>query len=100
MRCNALSQWSSCNDPVLTNFEQFLVENFCEFLWFVSLVPLGVGTTCLGTLDPLDYVHFMLNVVRHKNVYNSCPLKYEVVYRVKCFIQEGPKFIHLLGGDL
>ena len=40
-------------------------------LWFVSLVPLGVGTTCLGTLDPLDYGHFMLNVVRHKNVYNN-----------------------------
>ena len=56
-------------------------------LWFADLVPLGVGTTCLGTLDPLDYGHFMLNVVRHKNVYNSCPLKYEAVYRVKCFIR-------------
>ena len=22
-------------------------------LWFAGLVPLGVGTTCLGTLDPL-----------------------------------------------
>ena len=81
-------------------FEWFQVENFCELLWLVGLVPLGVGTTCLGTLDPLDYGHFMLNAVRHKNVYNSCPLKYEAVYRVKCFIQEGPKFIHLLGGDL
>jgi len=47
------------------------VENFCELLWFVSLVPLGVGTTCLGTLDPLDYGHFMLNAVRHKNFYNT-----------------------------
>ena len=63
------------------------MENFCELLWFVNLVPLGVGTTCLDTLDPLDYGHFMLNVVRHKNVYNSCPLKYEAVYRVKCFIR-------------
>ena len=52
-------------------FEQFLVENFCELLWFVSLVPLGVGTTCLGTLDPLDYWHFMLHAVRHKNFYNT-----------------------------
>ena len=40
-------------------------------LWFADLVPLGVGTTCLGTLDPLDYGHFMLNAVRHKNVYNT-----------------------------
>jgi len=47
------------------------VDNFCELPWFVSLVPLGVGTTCLGTLDPLDYGHFMLNAVRHKNVYNT-----------------------------
>lgn len=50
------------------------MENFCELLWLVSLVPLGVGTTCLGTLDPLDYGHFMLNAVRHKNVYNITPL--------------------------
>ena len=56
-------------------------------LWFADLVPLGVGTTCLGTLDPLDYGHFMLIAVRHKNVYNSFPLKYEAVYGVKCFIR-------------
>ena len=68
-------------------FECFQVENFCEFLWLVGLVPLGVGTTCLGTLDPLDYGHFMLRAVRHKNVYNSFPLKYGAVYRVKCFIR-------------
>ena len=67
-------------------FECFQVENFCELLWLVCLVPLGVGTTSLGTLDPSDYRHFMLHAVRHKNVYNSCPLKYEAVYRVKCFI--------------
>ena len=59
------------------------MENFWEKLSLVDLVPLGVGTTLLGTLDPLDYGHFMLRVVRNKNVYNSFPLKYEAVYRVK-----------------
>jgi hypothetical protein len=67
----------------LTVSEWFLVENFWEKLSLVDLVPLGAGTTLLGTLDPLDYGHFMLNVLRHKNVYNSFPLKYEAVYRVK-----------------
>ena len=68
-------------------FECFQVENYYAVLWFADLVPLGVGTTCLGTLDPLDYGHFMIIAVRHKNVYNSFPLKSEVVYRVKCFIR-------------
>ena len=68
-------------------FEWFLVENFWEKLSLVDLVPLGAGKTLLGTFDPLDYGHFMLNAVRHKNVYNSCPLKYEAVYRAKCFIR-------------
>ena len=47
------------------------MENFWEKLSLVDLVPLGAGTTLLGTLDPLDYGHFMLNAVRHKNVYNT-----------------------------
>ena len=58
------------------------MENFCELLWFVSLVPLGVGTTCLGTLDPLDYGNFMLNVVRHKNVYNIYGCCFRGIYIV------------------
>ena len=45
------------------------MENFWEKLSLVDLVALGVGTTLLGTLDPLDYGHFMLKAVRHKNVY-------------------------------
>ena len=77
------------------------MENFCELLWFVSLVPLGVGTTCLGTLDPLDYGHFMLNAVRHKNVYNSCPLKHEVVniflMSGEMLYHEDPRFLELEG---
>ncbi len=38
----------------------------------VDLVPLGAVTTSLGTLDPLDYGHFMLIDVRHKNVFMKC----------------------------
>jgi hypothetical protein len=56
-------------------------------LWFADLVLLGVRTTCLGTEDPCNYRHFMLRAARHKNVYNNFPLKYEAVYRVKCFIR-------------
>ena len=47
------------------------MENFWEKLSLVDLVPLGAVTTSLGTLDPLDYGHFMLIAVRHKNVYNT-----------------------------
>ena len=64
-----------------------MVENFWEKLSLVDLVPLGAVTKSLGTLDPLNYGHFMLIVVRHKNVYKSFPLKYEAIYRVKCFIR-------------
>ena len=66
-----------------------------EVLLIDDLVLLGVRTTCLGTLDPLDYGHFMLNVVRHKNVYNSCPLKYEAVNLLvsgEMLYYEDPKF--------
>ena len=48
-----------------------MVENFWEELSLVDLVPLGAVTTSLGTLDPLDYGHFMLKDVRQKNVYNK-----------------------------
>ena len=47
------------------------MENFWEKLSLVDLVPLGAVTTSLGTLDPLNYGHFMLIAVRHKNVYNT-----------------------------
>ena len=47
-----------------------MVENFWEKLSLVDLVPLGAVTTYLGTLDPLNYGHFMLIAVRHKKVYN------------------------------
>ena len=84
---SADAQWSSWHDPELACFWAVSGDNWVDLLCFAGLVPLRVGTTCLGTLDPLNYWHFMLHVVRHKNVYNSCPLKYEAVYWVKCFIR-------------
>ena len=50
-----------------------------EVLLIDDLVLLGVRTTCLGTEDPCNYRHSLLLDARHKNVYNSCPLKNEVV---------------------
>ena len=47
-----------------------------EVLLIDDLVLLGVRTTCLGTEDPCNYRHSLLLDARHKNVYNSCPLKY------------------------
>ena len=41
------------------------------------------------------YGHFMLGVVGHKNVYNSCPLKYEAVNLLvsgEMLYYEDPKF--------
>ena len=105
--CNAGTPWSSCvsaqkpsGAPALISgllvFECFHVENWSESCWFADLVPLGVGTSCLGTLDPLDYWQFMPDAVRRKIVYNRCPLKYEVVYRVKCFIERIRSSFNLL----
>ena len=105
--CNAGTPWRSwlsaqkpSGAPALISgllvFECFQVENWSESCWFADLVPLGVGTSCLGTLDPLDYWQFMPVAVRHKIVYNRCPLKYEVVYRVKCFIERIRSSFNLL----
>ena len=91
------AQWSSWHDPELACFWAVSGDNWLGLLCLVSLVPLGVRTTCLGTLDPLNYRHFMLHVVRHKNVYNSCPLKYEAVLSGEMLYQEDPKFIQRWG---
>ena len=66
-----------------------------EVLLIDDLVLLGVRTTCLGTLDPCNYRHSLLLDARHKNVYNSCPLKYEAVNLLvsgEMLYYEDPKF--------